>query len=418
MQPITAILFGAGNRGTVYGNYAAKHPEEICFVAVAEPDPARRAAFAAAHGIPEEKCFAHWQEALAAGKLADCAFVCTQDHDHFRPAMQALEQGYHLVLEKPIACTAKECDAIYQKSIAVKRKVCVCHVLRHTLFYHKVKQVLKSGVLGRVTDMLLRENVGHLHMSHSYVRGNWRRAEDSNPMLLAKCCHDLDLILWFAGAECTSVSSFGDQTYFNAANAPAGAPERCLEGCPHAHDCAFYAPRVYTPDNWMTRIMTMDTSKENILRTLQTSPYGRCVFHCDNTVVDHQSVQMQFADGMNATLMMSGFTPRTDREIYILGTKGELRGYFGEEVQYITVTDYLRGISTRYDIPAYSGDDDSHGGGDTGLMQDFVRLLREPAGVNDSDIAVSIKSHLLGYAAEQARQQGTVVDFADFCSEL
>lgn len=417
MEPITAILLGAGNRGTVYGNYAARHKEEICFLAVAEPDPERRARFAETHQIPPERCYARWEDALATEKCADCAFICTQDSDHYQPALRALDLGYDLMLEKPIACTAGECRAIYEKARAVKRRVCVCHVLRHTLFYSRVKQVLDSGVLGRATDMLLRENVGYMHMAHSYVRGNWRRAEDSNPMLLAKCCHDLDLLLWFANTECRRVSSFGGQTYFNAANAPEGAPPRCLDGCPKAHSCPFYAPRIYTPDSWMTKIMTADTSKTNILHCLKTSPYGRCVFHCDNTVVDHQSVNMQFANGMQATLIMSGFTPETDREIYILGTKGELRGIFGEQ-QRITVRDYLTGTATVYDIPNYSGDDDSHGGGDTGLMRDFVRLMRDPDYENASDISVSIQSHLLGYAAEHARESNTVVDVPALCKSL
>lgn len=414
MKPITAVLFGAGNRGTVYGDYALRHPEEIQFIAVADPDAERRAIFAKAHNIPADMCFNSWEDALAPGKIADCAFIATQDNNHYHPAMLALDKGYDLMLEKPIACTAKECDDIYKKSVETGHKVCICHVLRHTQFYGRVKQILNSGVLGQVTHILMRENVGIGHMSHSYVRGNWRREEDSNPMLLAKCCHDLDLLLWFAEEKCQSVSSFGTQTYFNEKNAPADAPARCLDGCPHAHDCYFYAPRLYHPNSWLSQIITPDVSKENLMRILKTSPYGRCVFHCDNTVVDHQTVSMNFADGMNATLIMSGFTPKIDREIYILGTKGELRGLFGAK-QTITVTDFLSGNKTEYTIPLGEG---GHGGGDEGLMHDFVRLMREPDFENSSDIYVSIQSHLLGYAAEHARHSQTVVDFESFCNTL
>lgn len=414
MKQLTAILCGAGNRGTVYGNYALAHGEDIRFVGVADPDPERRRIFAQDHNIPENMQFENWKEVLVQDKMADCLFICTQDNDHYHPAMLALEKGYNLMLEKPIACTAKQCYDIYRKSLENNLKVCICHVLRHTYFYDRVKQIVESGVLGRNTNIIMRENVGHLHISHSYVRGNWRREEDANPMLLAKSCHDLDLLLWFAQSECTKVSSFGQQTFFNEKNAPAGAPMRCIDGCPHAHDCPYYAPRVYTPDNWMTYVMTTDLSKENIANCLKTSKYGRCVFHCDNTVVDHQTVNMEFADGMQATLIMTGFTPETDREIYILGTKGELRGIFGKE-QKITVRDFLTNNETTYTIPLGEA---GHGGGDVGLMRDFVRIMREDDFENTSDISVSIKSHLLGYAAEYARHTNTVTDFAEFCKSL
>ena len=414
MKPITAVLLGAGNRGTVYGNYSLDHPEDIKFVAVADPDSERRKIFADAHNIPEDMRFNSWKEVLRRERLADCMFICTQDNDHYNPAMLSLDKGYNLMLEKPIACTAEECRKIYEKSIEKNLKVCICHVLRHTEFYSRVKKIIESRVLGQSLNIIMRENVGHLHMSHSYVRGNWRREEDSNPMLLAKCCHDLDLLLWFADDECECVSSFGEQTFFNENNAPKGAPKRCLDGCPAANECPYYAPRVYTPDNWMSGIMTTDTSKENIMKCLKTSPYGRCVFHCDNTVVDHQSVSVSFENGMQATLIMSGFTPETDREIYILGTKGELRGIFGNK-QKITVKEFLTGNETVYNIPI---DEAGHGGGDIGLMRDFVRIMREPDFENTSDISVSIKSHLLGYAGEYARKTNSVVDFKKFCKGI
>lgn len=417
MKTITALLLGAGNRGNAYGKYSLAHPEEIKFVAVAEPDDKKREIFAQKHGISKDNCFKNWNEALNRGKIADALFVCTQDNDHYNPAIKGLELGYDLMLEKPIACTAEECNEIYKKSLEVGRTVCVCHVLRHTGFYSQVKEIIESGVLGEQTSIVMRENVGNLHYSHSYVRGNWRRAEDSNPMLLAKCCHDLDLLLWFAGKECTAVSSFGSQMHFNEQHAPNGAPERCLDGCPHRSECCYYAPSVYTPDNWMSAIMTTDTSKENILKELKTSPYGRCVYHCDNTVVDHQTVSVEFEGGLTANLIMSGFTPYTDREIYIMGTKGELRGRFDElgKIQQITVKDFLTGKLTTYDI--VRGNDD-HGGGDTGLMRDFVRLINDREFKNTSDISVSIKSHILGYAAERARNENTVVDFNDYCKSL
>lgn len=417
MKTVTVLLLGAGNRGNAYGNYAIEHKEEIKFVAVAEPDAKRRKLFADKHGISEDMCFENWEEALKKGKIADALFVCTQDNDHFNPAIKGMELGYDLMLEKPIACTAEECDKIYKKSLELNKKISVCHVLRHTEFYSAVKEIIDSGVLGDMTSIIMRENVGNIHYSHSYARGNWRRAEDSNPMILAKCCHDLDLMLWFAGKECKKVSSFGSQMHFNAENAPAGAPLRCLDGCPHRSECCYYAPNIYVPGGHFTSIMTTETTKEGILKDLETSPYGRCVYKCDNTVVDHQVVNVEFDGGLTGTLIMSAFTPFTDREIYILGTKAELRGRFDKKgtIQGLSVKDFLTGKETKY---TFTRGNDDHGGGDTGHMRDFVKLMTDENFVNATDISVSIKSHILGYAAEESRNNNKVVDFKEFVKSL
>ena len=222
MKPITAIVLGAGQRGAnVYAAYALSFPNELKIVGVAEPRADRRAAFAKEHGIPEGRCFAGWEDALRQDKFADCVFVCTQDRMHFGPVMQALEKGYDVLCEKPMSYDRTELIAMGEKARQTGRVLSICHVLRYSPFFVKLKELIDSGA------------IGYWHMAHSFMRGNWSRSEDSCPMILAKCCHDTDILTWLAGSSCEAVSSFGSLAHFNAAHRPDGATEYCLDGCMH-----------------------------------------------------------------------------------------------------------------------------------------------------------------------------------------
>lgn len=410
MKKITAVVIGAGNRANCYAEYAKNCPEKLSFVAVADPDKNRATSFQQKYDIKDENVFGDWKDLLSKPKMADVAFICTQDNLHFEPAMKALDLGYNLLLEKPIAVSAEECKAIAKKARDKNLTVAVCHVLRYTKFYSKIKEIIDNKVLGDMTSIIMRENVGILHMSHSFVRGNWHKSEDSNPMLIAKCCHDLDLIYWFTGKHCKSVSSFGSLQYFKEENAPKGSPKRCLDGCPYMNECMFYAPRTYSENKWLSEIILTDTSSENITKYMKDSPYGKCVFHNDNNVVDHQVVNLSYENGLTVTLIMSGFTEKIDREIYIMGTKGELRADL--EDGYIKIIDFASGLTTEYKIAPIIGRS-GHGGGDMAMMNSFINSLalgEKPL----SNIEDSIESHLMGYAAEKARLDNTVINFEDF----
>ncbi|HLJ67689.1 MAG TPA: Gfo/Idh/MocA family oxidoreductase, partial [Chloroflexota bacterium] len=244
--PIEAVLVGAGARGTLaYGATALQHPETLRFVAVAEPNPERRARFARQHGLPAARCFATWEELLAEGRLAPALVCATLDRLHVAPAVAALEAGYDVLLEKPMAPTASECLAMVRAAESTGRLLMVCHVLRYAPFFATLHAIVSSGRLGEIVTIEHRENVAYWHMAHSYVRGNWRNAAISSPMILAKCCHDLDLIVWMtADNPVRRLHSFGSLSHFRPEQAPPGATERCTDGCPAAESCPFYAPRV------------------------------------------------------------------------------------------------------------------------------------------------------------------------------
>ena len=268
MKPITAIILGAGSRGSIYGGYAKDHPDELQIVAIAEPRRDRLDSLADELNVAQENRFADWKDLLAQPKMADCAFICTLDDDHTAPALQAMEMGYHLLLEKPMSNNEAECRAIAETAEKTGRSLAVCHVLRYTPFYMTLKALIDRGEVGEVTTINQIENVGYWHQAHSFVRGNWRTVRETSPMILQKSCHDMDIILWLMGKNCRRVQSFGSLRHFNAENAPAGAPERCLDNCPHAETCPYYAPKLYMDMNrtgWPIDVITTDMSLEGTL---------------------------------------------------------------------------------------------------------------------------------------------------------
>ena len=329
MKKVTSIVIGAGLRGGhVYSQYALDHPDEFQVVAVAEPDKERRESFAKRHNIPEELCFESYEELLGKEKLADCAMICTMDRMHYEPTIMALKKGYHVLCEKPMSPDKKEIIEMGEMAKKYDRILSVCHVLRYSPFFSKLKELLEEGKIGRLMTIQHMEEVGYWHQAHSFVRGNWRNAEESSPMILQKCCHDMDIMLWLADSKCESLSSFGELSYFTEENAPEGAPAYCLDGCPHRDECAFYAPRFYLEnlDGYLVRAVTDQTDPEHVLEALKKGPYGRCVFHCDNTVVDHQSVDIKFENQVTASFLMTAFTDQCARRIRLMGTKGEIKG--------------------------------------------------------------------------------------------
>ena len=236
MKPITAVVLGAGSRGSIYAGYAKDHPDQLKIAAIAEPRKDRLAALAEEVGVSPEHRFESWEALLAQPKLADCAFICTLDDDHIAPALKAMELGYHILLEKPMSNRDTECRQIVETARRTGRTLAVCHVLRYTPFYMTLKALVDKGEVGQVTTINQIENVGYWHQAHSFVRGNWRNSKETSPMLLQKSCHDMDIILWLMGSNCTKVHSFGSLRHFTPENAPAGAAKRCLE-CPLVDTC-------------------------------------------------------------------------------------------------------------------------------------------------------------------------------------
>ena len=417
MKKVTAVLIGAGQRGAhAYAPYALKHPEELEFVAVAEPIPERREHMQKTYHIPEENCFTSWDELVAQPRMADVALICTQDRMHFEPTMKALELGYHVLLEKPMSPDPKECLEMGAYSEKHQRVFTICHVLRYTPFFQTLKKLLQEGRIGQLISIQHNENVGYWHQAHSFVRGNWRNSKETSPMILAKSCHDMDILLWLAGDHCVSLSSFGDLTHFKKQNAPKGAPRRCTDGCPVEKECPYFAPRLYLTENtgWPTSSISEDVSLEGRKKALEEGPYGRCVYRCDNDVVDHQVVNMQFANDVTAAFTMCAFTNEVSRTLKLMGTKGEIRGAM--EKNEIEITDFLTGEKEVITIdPSNSG----HGGGDFGLMKDFLEQVRQNGqGESLTSASISVQSHLMAFAAEQSRLQHRVISLEEFKKEV
>ncbi|MCQ6562668.1 Gfo/Idh/MocA family protein [Paenibacillus mendelii] len=415
MKQLTAILIGAGARGAEsYAPYSLYNPHELKFVAVAEADPERRAKFAEAHALPAERVYESWEPLLAEPKLADIAVICTQDRMHFHPTIYALNKKYHVLLEKPMSPDPKECLEMERVAKENDRLLTICHVLRYTPFWSTIKELIQGGQIGEVVSIQLNENVGYWHIAHSFVRGNWNNSEHSSPMILAKSCHDMDVLSWLMDQPCTKISSFGSLKHFHKGNTPEGAAERCLD-CWVQSDCPYSAPRFYLSDQFKgwARHFTQDLSQEKIVQGLRETNYGRCVYTSDNNVVDHQVVNMEFANGATAIFSMCGFTFEQERRIQIMGTRGELRG----EGDKITLFDFLTHKKTETTIAVQSS---GHGGGDTGIVSSFLNEVRNYNGQESlTSASASVRSHLMAFAAEESRLNGgKVIDLNEYADTL
>ena len=425
MKKIRAIIIGAGSRGNQYAKYMHQMSDKYEIVGMADPFEGRRIHFQETYGVPAENCYSSWDTILAQPKMADVAVITTVDNMHYHPALQAIEKGYDLLLEKPVAQTAQECIDIANAAKVKGVKVLVCHVLRYTPFYGRLKELLMSGIIGDVVSIDQVEAIGNVHFSHSYVRGNWHSEEESTPMLLAKSCHDLDIIQWLIGKPCRQVSSFGSLTHFTPENAPEGAPIRCADGtCPTMDTCPYNVIKHYYDykENSRRKIITKGIAKsfiptdDEVMEALKTTDYGLCAYHAHNNVLDHQTVIMEFEGGATATLNVNAFN-KGGRYTRIYGTKGELYAYAKDtEVSVFTFADkQTTKISVLETEESING---GHGGGDEGIIRElYAYLSGSYTGYRAADIDVSVSNHLIGFAAEQARHQHTVVNIANFCRE-
>lgn len=410
-KKITMVIAGLGGRGhDIYGAYGAEHPDEVQITAIAEPRPERLAAARQEWGVPAERCFSTAEQLFALPRMADAAVIATPDRQHVAQAEAALKAGYHLLLEKPVAVDVEGCLEVLRLARKYRRHVVVCHVLRYTPFYNTIKQFIDDGRVGEVVAIQAMEQVGYWHHAHSYVRGNWRRADESCPMILAKCCHDMDILLWLAGKRARYVSSYGSNYLFRAENAPQGSAPRCLE-CAVRAQCPYDAVRYYLEDahtsvragrvRWPINVLAPDPTPETIGQALRTGPYGRCVYRCDNDVVDHQVVNLELDGGAAISFTMSAFTERCYRTIKVMGTHGCIEGNM--DLSHLVWYDFL-GHREELDLNVNDVSMAGHGGGDALMVEQFIRRLA--SGRDDemlSSIEHSIESHLVALLAERSR---------------
>jgi predicted dehydrogenase len=417
-QPVTVALVGAGNRGfDVYSDYIQQHPETVRLVAVAEPNPERLERVRTRHNLQRDQLYTDWQALLQQKRLADALIIATPDHAHVEPALQGLERGYHLLLEKPVATSKDDLFNLVDAAKNTQGTITVAHVLRYTPFFSTIRQLVCEGRIGKLMSVDHLENIGYWHFAHSYVRGNWRNQEVGGPMILAKACHDLDVLRWVVGRSCQALSSFGSLRYFTPENAPKGAADRCFD-CPVERECAYSAIRFYVEqhrDNhgWPVSVLSSDTSLQGRIHALREGPYGQCVYHADNDVADHQVVIMEFDGGITASLTVSAFTQDNTRTLKLMGSLGEIRGHL--EKGEIEVRDFLTNQQETIALESVG----RHAGGDAGLMQAFVAHLHTLKSSKDKEapqpltsLEASLESHLLAFAAEEARLERKTVQLA------
>ncbi len=413
MPPIKILSIAAGSRGSGYATYANQHPDRAQIIGVAEPRDHYRQQMVGNYDIPAANTFTDWREAAKRDKFADAVIIATQDAMHTEPAIAFAEKGYHILLEKPMAPTEEECVRIAEAAKKNGVILAVCHVMRYTRYTQALKKVVDSGIIGDIVNLQHLEPVGYWHQAHSFVRGNWRNETESSFMLLAKSCHDLDWIRHIMGVSCQSLASFGSLKHFKKEEQPEGASDRCLD-CQIEPESPYSAKKIYLgrvaqgQTGWPTNVLTPNVTKESVLQALRTGSYGRCVYDCDNDVVDNQIVNMQFEGGRTASFTMTAFNQAGHRKTHIFGTKGELYGD-GTKIQHFDfLTDKTKEIDTSATDASLLG---GHGGGDYGIMNSFVDAVahNDPSRVL-SGADESLETHRMVFAAEKARREHRVVD--------
>jgi predicted dehydrogenase len=425
MEPKTAIIVGAGHRALVYASYAHRFPDQLSIVGVVDPITRRREQVAKEFGLNDDQCLETAQQLAESPRRADFVINGTMDHQHVDTTVPLLDAGYDVLLEKPFATDEKELWTLAAAAKRADRRVAICHVLRYAPFYQAIRERVIEGQIGDVVNVQAVEHVSYHHVVVGFVRGKWSKKDYSrSTMLMAKSCHDLDLIAWMkSGIRPVTVSSFGSNFQFRPERAPAQSGERCVVDCPIESDCLYSARKHYIdhPDRWAFYVWDSiehidNPTIEDKLESLKTSPYGRCVWKCDNDVVDHQSVLIDFEDGATATLNMIGGTARPGRYLHLVGTKGEIAGWVGDNRFSVYRIDPRPGREFSEEVVETGDEGDSsgaaggHAGGDLRLVGDFLRVLRgqEPS-ISSTDLGDSIAGHLLGFCADRSMEIGETV---------
>ncbi len=401
---ITAITLGAGSRGNVYGNYSLEYPDNLDIVGVAEPIPIRNERYSKKHNIEASNRFDTWEHVFERPKFADAIIITTPDDLHYGPCMQALEMGYDVLLEKPISPSEQQCRDILALAQKTQRIVAVCHVLRYAPYFIELKDYIASGKIGELVSVSHFEPIEHVHMAHSFVRGNWHNSKETTPIILAKSCHDMDIMRWLIGESCQKVSAFGSLKWFHERNKPAGATPRCMDGCAIEANCPYSAMKIYHRDRDYTYVFDLPDDKaehgDAILEYLRTTDYGRCVYKMDNDQPDHYVSNLLFDKDITASFSMEAFTSYHGRRTRIMGSHGDIVG----DMRTFEHTDFRTGEKTQWSMNS-----DGHGGGDWRLVTDWLKAVStRDASLLSSTIEASVESHLMAFAAERSRLGETV----------
>lgn len=420
---IQVAILGLGRRGSTYGDIL-KNDKNVQITALCDCNVEALNHYRIKYNVKEDNCFCSDKDFFDNGKLADALIIATQDRQHFYHTNEGLNLGYHILLEKPISPIAEECYIIEKLAKEKSLKVMVCHVLRYSAFYRKIKEIADSGVLGKILEVRHNEHIAYWHFAHSFVRGSWSIEDESAPMLLAKCCHDFDLIYWILNSKAQSLSSYGDLSHFKKENKPDGAADFC-DICKINENCIYDAATLYAGKRLVKKdklikfnavakkwqnLFTFSKKREELIVAIKNSKYNRCVYNCENDACDNQSVLMLMENGVKVLFSARAFGNDNFRSIDICGTEGELKG--DDKTNKITIRRYG---SEKYDLKISCGD--GHGGGDKGIIKDFIQLI-EGENYEDEDLSLinnSIESHIMVFAAEKSRKEnGEKINLSQF----
>ena len=418
---VKVAILGLGSRGaTTYGDYLITL-NDVKISAICDIDKDKLNFYQNKYHVEKKDCFLNSEDFFKAGKLADILIIATMDQDHYSQAMKALDLKYHLLLEKPIALNLKQCLDIENKALKNNLYVVVCHVLRYSLFYKKIKEIVNSKILGNIININTTENVGYWHQAHSFVRGNWNNSNKTSPMILQKCCHDFDILNWIIDKKPLNVSSFGSLSLFKKENAPKDSSNYCYD-CKIQNNCPYNAVKYYVDSikndkdlGWPYDVVVLNPTKDKVLAAIKNGPYGRCVYKCDNNVVDHQIVNIQYEDNITVTHTMCAFSKDCYRDIKIFATRGDLiANTLNNTIIYHTFVDNKEFV---IDVSKLTNDLSGHMGGDKLMINEFLKLINKETSQLDSSIEKSVLSHVIAFAAEKSRiNKGVVINLNEFKS--
>ena len=418
---VKVAILGLGSRGaTTYGDYLITL-NDVKISAICDIDKDKLNFYQNKYHVEKKDCFLNSEDFFKAGKLADILIIATMDQDHYSQAMKALDLKYHLLLEKPIALNLKQCLDIENKALKNNLYVVVCHVLRYSLFYKKIKEIVNSKILGNIININTTENVGYWHQAHSFVRGNWNNSNKTSPMILQKCCHDFDILNWIIDKKPLNVSSFGSLSLFKKENVPKDSSNYCYD-CKIQNNCPYNAVKYYVDSikndkdlGWPYDVVVLNPTKDKVLAAIKNGPYGRCVYKCDNNVVDHQIVNIQYEDNITATHTMCAFSKDCYRDIKIFATRGDLiANTLNNTIIYHTFVDNKEFV---IDVSKLTDDLSGHMGGDKLMINELLKLINKETSQLDSSIEKSVLSHVIAFAAEKSRiNKGVVINLNEFKS--
>lgn len=425
MKKIELAILGYGDRSSRYADYAILHPDQLGIIAVIDVNPLKLQQAKEKFNLSDDQLFLSLDEFLAKDIVCDAVINGTMDQIHYETTIKLLNKKYNLLLEKPITADVDELLEIERLAKQNNCKIVVCHVLRYTPFYSNIKKIIDSGELGKIVNIQMNEHVWHGHFVNSYVRGKWRSEKlCGSGLLLAKCCHDTDLMCWLNDNTVPeNVSSFGSKNFFTEENAPEGSTKYCYQ-CPHNKECMFDAYKFQIEKDFIPFYTWADINKpldeitlEEKVEFLKKDTYGQCVFRTDMDIVDRQCVSVSFKNGSIGTLNMIGGTTKAGRHLHVICEMGEIVGYI-EENKY-TVRWYDKDQVCMEEktvcLEDIANDEDNsvagHYGGDYYIMKDFVAFLNGlETSVSTTVIEDSINGHLVCYSAEKSRKENVVVN--------